>query len=89
MVSPRHKELRCFCARTPLLATYGKDNFGKLFVHVKVYKQRRVYAEVLVTDGKVKVRCRECTRWHTVTIRQPDVVVLEETQTPEETLVGQ
>lgn len=88
MVVRRQKELRCFCARTPLLATYGTDNFGKLFVHIKVYKQRRIYAEVLVTAGTVKVKCRECHRWHTVTIREPDIVTLEETATPSETLVG-
>lgn len=74
----RQQELRCFCARKPLLATYGVNKDGKLYVHVKVYKQRRVYGEVLVTEGKVQLHCRECLRWHTVTIRQPGRAVLEE-----------
>jgi hypothetical protein len=79
----RQQELRCFCARKPLLATYGVNKKGKLFVHVKVYKQTRLYGEVLVTDGTVQLHCRECLRWHTVVIRQPGRAVLEEsTETP-------
>lgn len=62
-------ELRCFCSRTPLLATYGVDETGRLYVHVKIYKQRRIFGEVLVTDGIVKLHCRECLRWHTVIIK--------------------
>lgn len=75
-------ELRCFCTREPLLATYGIDDKGKLFVHVKVFKQRRVYGEVLVVDGVVKLHCRECLRWHTVIIRQPGKVELKEETDP-------
>jgi len=75
--SPKN-ELRCFCSRSPLLAVYGVGGDGKLFVHVRVFKQRRIYGEMLVTEGKVKLRCRECLRWHTVVIRQPGKAVLEE-----------
>ena len=64
-------ELRCFCRRSPLLATYGVDEEGKLYVHVKVYKQGRIFGEVLIVEGVVKVRCRECLRWHRVIIRRP------------------
>lgn len=71
-------ELRCFCSRLPLLATYGIGDDGRLYVHVRVYKQRRIYGEVLVTEGIVKLRCRECLRWHTVVIHQPNKAVLEE-----------
>lgn len=74
-------ELRCFCSRAPLLAVYGiKD--GELYIHVKIYKQRRIYGEVLITSGKVKLHCRECLRWHTVTMRGRDAVVLEEDSVP-------
>jgi hypothetical protein len=76
------KELRCFCNRKPLLAVYGVDEKGKLYVHVRVYKQARLYGEVLVTDGTVKLRCRECLRWHTVVIVQPGKAKLEETVSP-------
>lgn len=75
-------ELRCFCARSPLLATFGLDSKGKLYVHVKIYKQRRVYGEVLITEGKVQLHCRECLRWHTVIIREPGSAALKPEQFP-------
>ena len=83
MTQRSHHELRCFCSREPLLATYGLDAKGKLYVHVRVYKQRRVFGEVLVTDGRVQLHCRECLRWHTVVIRQPDrAALVEDTEPP-------
>lgn len=60
-------EIRCFCARQPLLAIYGIDK-GKPYVHVKVYKNRRIYGEILVTKGDIQLRCRECLRWYTIEI---------------------
>lgn len=75
-------QLRCVCSRKPLLAVYGLDARGKLYVHVKVYKQDRLYGEVLVTGGTVKLHCRECLRWHTVVIRTRDNVVLQEDKEP-------
>ena len=39
------KELRCFCARKPLLATYGIDTDGKLYIHVKIWKAQRIFGE--------------------------------------------
>lgn len=76
------KELRCFCSRSPLLATYGLDVRGRLYVHVKIYKQRRIYGEVLVTEGRVQLHCRECLRWHTVIIREPGKAALQPEQSP-------
>lgn len=78
----KQNELRCFCSRQPLLATYGQDNNGKLFVHVRVYKQRRIFGEVIATEGKVQILCRECLRWYTVTIRQPGKAELVEDKSP-------
>lgn len=75
-------ELRCFCARSPLLATYGLDDKSKLYIHVKIYKQRRVYGEVLVTEGRVQLHCRECFRWHTVIIREAGKAALKPEQFP-------
>jgi hypothetical protein len=75
-----HNDLRCFCARKPMLATYGIDEHGKLYVHVKVYKQNRIFGEVFITDGVVKLHCRECLRWHRVVMRQPNTATLEETR---------
>lgn len=66
----REKELRCFCRGEPLLATYGVDSRGKLFVHVKIYKQNRIYGELIFEEGVVKIRCRNCLRWHRVIFAQ-------------------
>jgi hypothetical protein len=77
------KDLRCFCKGEPLLAKYGVDRYGKLYVHVRVYKQREIYAEVLVTDGTVSILCRYCSRWHRVIIRQSGVATLAESTAPE------
>ena len=85
------KELRCFCGRKPLLATYGVDDSGQLFVHVKIWKQRRIFGELVVKGGEVKMRCRECFRWHTIRIIGKRAT-LEETLRPnvieEQTPVG-
>jgi hypothetical protein len=62
-------DLRCFCGRSPLLAIYGVDEDGNLFVHVRVYKGKRLYHESVLYGGIVKLRCRECYRWHRVLIR--------------------
>lgn len=72
-------ELRCFCSRQPLLATYGIDEQGNLYVHVKVFKQQRIFGEVLIMEGIVKLHCRECLRWHQVIMRMPGQAELEET----------
>jgi hypothetical protein len=74
----REKELRCFCGREPLLATYGLDSRGKLFVHVKIWKARRIFGELVIEGGIVKLRCRDCLRWHVIRIYQ-DQAILQET----------
>lgn len=79
----RH-ELRCFCSRGPLLAMYGLDHDGNLYVHVRIYKQNRVFGDILYIGGTVKIMCRECLRWHKVKIVQPNVAKLEETPVPVE-----
>lgn len=75
---PRN-EIRCFCTRKPLLAVYGRDESGELFIHVKVYKQSRIYAELFISaDAMVKLRCRECLRLHSIKIVQGKPVLKEE-----------
>lgn len=61
-----------------MLAMYGVDDDNKLYVHVRIYKQQRIYGEVVVREGRVSLHCRECLRWHTVKIIQPDVAILVE-----------
>lgn len=64
-------EMRCFCSRRPLLAKYGRDAKGELFLHIKVFKQTRLYAEVVIgANAEVQVTCRECLRKHKVKIIQ-------------------
>jgi hypothetical protein len=63
---------------------YGVDERGKVYVHIKVYKQQRVFAEMLVHDGDVKIGCRECIRWHRIVFKKDNQAELEETQVPAE-----
>lgn len=37
-----------------------------MYVHIKVYKGKRVFAEVISHTGDLQLRCRECLRWHTL-----------------------
>lgn len=60
--------LRCGCSRQPLLAYYGVDEKGKPYLHVKAYKGRRIFVEIVTTSGDISIKCRECFRWYTVVI---------------------
>lgn len=71
----KEEELRCFCAREPLLAKYGIKN-GKPFVHIRIYKQSRIFGEMVLEIGTLKILCRDCFRWHTVSIKK-GIVKLE------------
>lgn len=82
VVNKTKNELRCFCSRGPLLAIYGIGTDGLLYVHVKIFKQRRVFGEVLVTEGRVRLHCRECLRWHTVVIHSTNEAALREDKSP-------
>lgn len=77
------QELRCFCSRKPLLAVWGNEANGRPYVHVKIYKQGRVFGETVHYDGEVKIRCRECFRWHSITfVGETHAAQIEETETP-------
>ena len=77
-------DLRCFCSRKPKLAKYGLDAHNRLYVHVKIYKQRQVYGEILAQEGVVKILCRECLRWHRIKLVTPARAELEEIPEPVE-----
>ncbi len=68
-------EVRCVCSKRPLLGMGGRDASGKPYFHVKVFKQSRVFGEVIVTSGSAMVRCRDCLRWFTVTIKTTSMKV--------------
>ncbi len=79
------QELRCFCVRKPLLAIYGTDKEGRTFVHCRVYKQNRVYGDWISYGGVVKLRCRECIRWHVIRfIVERNTAILQESTVPAE-----
>lgn len=78
-------ELRCFCAPKPLLAMYGVDESGRLYVHIRIYKQGKIYGEVYHTGGVVEIRCRNCFRWNRVVFVIPGPLPkaeLQETDPP-------
>jgi hypothetical protein len=74
----REVELRCCCSRRPLLGVGGRDANGKPYLHVKIFKQHRVYGEIIADSGTVRVRCRECLRWHRITIRVERLEMVEQ-----------
>lgn len=83
-VRTKHR-LNCFCSRRPLLAMYGVDERSRPYVHVKVYKQQRIFAEFIAWGGEVAVACRECLRWHKIVFKmQGGKAELRETPPPTE-----
>ncbi len=82
-------ELRCeFCRRSPLLATFGLDSGGNLFVRVKIWKQSRIFGEIIAEGGPLRIRCRECLRWHRVIFGSKKVTLTEDTSAPVDTQAG-
>lgn len=63
-------EIRCFCSRSPLLAIFGMNKSGEPFIHVKVWKQKRLYIELVLTgkSAKASIKCRDCYRWYNIFI---------------------
>jgi hypothetical protein len=45
-----------------------QDATGKPFVHVKIYKQARVFGEIVFSVGVMRIKCRDCYRWHKIMI---------------------
>ena len=83
---PSKNRLNCFCARKPLLAIWGNDEQGKPYIHIRIYKQGRIYGDVVIHGGEVKLCCRECLRWHRILFvgARTNSVELTETQAPAE-----
>lgn len=61
-----HEEMRCVCRHKPLLAICGSDRTGA-YIHVKVYKQKRLYSEIF-TRFPITLRCRDCKRFWNIAI---------------------
>lgn len=77
---PRRLEIRCeFCRFHPILAITGRDDeTGEPFLHIKSYKQSRVYVEIVVLSGTVMIKCRDCYHWHKLTIRRSSIEAVPE-----------
>ena len=62
-------KLNCTCRHHPLLAMWGLDTDGRPYVHVKVFKGGRLYAEVF-SKHTLQITCRDCFRKLNIIIRQ-------------------
>lgn len=60
--------LRCTCNLKPMLAMWGKDENDNAYVHVRVYKQDRMYAEIYTIEP-IMLCCRACETWWYINIR--------------------
>lgn len=61
------RRIECFCVRRPLLALLATDTSnGKPVIWVKTIKNGNISTEVILTTGSVRVRCRECLRYHRI-----------------------
>lgn len=69
-----------------MLAIWGNDEDNVPYVHVRIFKQGRIYGDVVVNGGKIRICCRECVRWHRISFvgEQKDKAELVQTSTPEE-----
>lgn len=70
------------CENQPLLAYYGVDEYGRLYVHQKVYKGGRVFGESLFYGGTVLLMCRNCFRWHKIIIQERTTPEMSRTRQP-------
>ena len=75
MTDREGEPLRCFCASRAILAIMKLDRLGKPYVHIKVHKAGQVHGEILFNRGELRVRCRNCYRWHIIRIVQERAVV--------------
>lgn len=78
------KEIRCFCYRKPLLAMFGVDEDGKLYIHIKIWRQNKLYGNMVFRGGEISIQCRECFRWYRVAIRDNQEPRLQQTEAPQE-----
>jgi hypothetical protein len=58
----------CFCSKRPILAIVSVTD-GQVTVHIKVYKQGKIYAETFIErPERISLRCRECGRLQTLQV---------------------
>jgi hypothetical protein len=82
--SDAKERIECFCTRHPLLALAGRDSrTGKGFVWVRTMRKHQVISEVIVTSGTTYIRCRDCLRFHSVTIKEGTKALVDVTPVDE------
>lgn len=70
------ERIECFCSRHPLLAMAGKDSIsGQFFVWVRHNKGGKLVVDVMMTQGSMRITCRECGRIHSISILPDQVKV--------------
>lgn len=80
--------IRCFCAKRTLLAVCGRDDVsGEPFLHVKVHKQGRIMANLVVVSGTIRLECRDCGRWHKIRLG-PSIPEIVTEELPDSILIG-
>lgn len=62
-------QIRCICTARPILAIARASTAGTRFVHIKIYKQKKIYGEIVIEEGLVRIRCRSCGRWYSLHVR--------------------
>lgn len=62
-------EIRCECSARPILGIFRVEDSYWVF-HIKVHKQKRLYAELMVEEGVIRLRCRACERWFRLTVKR-------------------
>jgi hypothetical protein len=70
------ERIECFCSRRPLLAMTGRDEAtGLFFVWIRHSKGGKIVVDVMMTQGSMRITCRECGRVHTISILPDSVKV--------------
>jgi len=59
-----------------MLAAYGRDSNGDAYIHVRVYKAKRVFAEIYTTYP-ISLMCRWCGRWWRINIVNKNITAQE------------
>ena len=64
------QEIRCHCRQHSLLGKFAMDDVtGEPVIHIKSWKGGTLYTEVVIVSGVVRIRCRNCYRWHRIRVK--------------------
>lgn len=63
-------QIRCICTARPILAIARVSSSGTRYVHIRIYKQRKVYGEIVIEEGLVRMKCRSCGHWYSLHVKR-------------------